>query len=68
MFALLAAVEAFLGRAGLGEAMLAQDQTPEAVCDLIATLADMNAQNFSHGCSSNCLFGYLDDFDTECSD
>ena len=39
--------------AGLGEAVLTQDETPEAVCDLIATLADMDAQDFSHGCSSS---------------
>ena len=37
----------------LGEAVLTQDETPEAVCDLIATLADMDAQDFSHGCSSS---------------
>jgi hypothetical protein len=43
---------AVFGRALIGKAMLAQNQTPEAIRDLVATLADMNAQNLSHWFSS----------------
>jgi hypothetical protein len=43
------------GRALIGEAVLTQNQTPEAIRDLVATLADMNAQNLSHWFSSGML-------------
>ena len=40
---------AVLGHAVFVEAVLAEDEPPVAVCDLIATLSDVNADDFSHG-------------------
>jgi hypothetical protein len=39
----------------LGQSVLAQDKPPKTVGDLVATLADVNAQNLSHSLSSGMV-------------